>query len=69
MIHECSRPMPCTTPLGDGCVWYIKENGMYENDELAVVLCDDGSIKHFTTEHVKIWHNETYNIKKKEFAF
>lgn len=69
MIHECNKPIPCTTPLGNGWVWYIKENGMFENDELTVVLFDGGIIKHFTTDQVKIWHNETYDIKKKEFNF
>lgn len=64
MIHECRKPVPCTTPLGDGYVWYIKDNAMFENDEVAVVLCASGEIKHFTTDKVKIWHNETYDIKK-----
>lgn len=65
MIHECTNPVPCSTPLGDGWVWYIKENGMYENDELVIILTNGGQIKHFTTEQVNIWHNETYGILKK----
>lgn len=69
MIYEPKRPMPVTTPLGNGWVWYIKDNGMFENDELTVVLFDGGAIKHFTTEQVKVWHNETYDIKKNEFNF
>lgn len=64
MIYECNKPIPCTTPLGNGWIWYIKENGMFENDELTIVLFDGGLIKHFTTEQVKIWHNETYDITK-----
>lgn len=69
MIYECRKPMPCTTPLGNGWIWYIKDNGQFENDELCVVLFDGGSIKHFTTEQVRIWHNETYDIKKNVFNF
>ena len=65
MIHEFKNPVPCTTPLGDGLVWYVKPNGYLENDELTVIMCDGGDIKHFTTSQVKIWHNETYEIKKK----
>ncbi len=64
MIHECNHPVPCTTPLGDGYIWYISSNGMYENDELTVVMTADGSVKHFTTEQVRIWFNATYEINK-----
>lgn len=64
MIHECRKPIPCTTPLGNGWIWYIKDNGMLENDELTIILFEGGLIKHFTTDQVKIWQNETYDIKK-----
>jgi hypothetical protein len=65
MIHECINPVPCTTPIGDGYVWYIKPNGMWENDELTVVLCKDGSVRHFGSDQVQIWFNATYGIGKK----
>jgi hypothetical protein len=37
-----------------------------ENDEVAVILMNGGEVKHFTTSQIKIWHNATYGIKKKE---
>lgn len=58
-------PIPCVTELGDGLILYIKSNGFLENDEVTVVLLGDGSVKHFTTAQIKIYHNETYLIKKK----
>lgn len=58
-------PIPCVTELGDGLILYIKSNGFLENDEVTVVLLEDGSVKHFTTAQIKIYHNETYSIKKK----
>jgi len=64
MIYEPKYPIPCVTPLGDGYVWYIKSNGFLENDEITVILCNTGEVKHFTTDQIKIWHNETYKIKK-----
>ena len=64
MIYEPNHPTPCVTPLGDGYVWYIKSNGFLENDEITVILCNSGEVKHFTTDQIKIWHNETYKIKK-----
>lgn len=66
MIYEPTNPTPCITPLGDGYVWYVKTNGFMENDEVAVILMNGGEVKHFTTSQIKIWHNATYGIKKKE---
>lgn len=65
MIHEFKNPIPCTTPLGDAYVWYVKSNGMLENDEFTCILMDGGAVKHFTSEQINIWHNETYQIFKK----
>lgn len=64
MIYEPTHPISCHTPLGDGYVWYIKINGFLENDEVTVILNDGGIVRHFTTDQIKIWHNETYKIKK-----
>jgi hypothetical protein len=69
MIHELKKPLPVTTPLGNGWVWYVKDNGMFENDEVTVIMFDGGEVKHFTTAQIKAWHNETYDIKKSEFKF
>lgn len=67
-MMELSRPVPCTTPLGDGYVWYITSNGMMEDDELTVVLLDGGHIRHFVTGQVKVWKNATYQITKKNLT-
>ena len=64
VIFEPRNPIPCITPLGDAYILYVKSNGFLENDEVACVLCDGGNVKHFTTDQIKIWHNETYSIKK-----
>lgn len=69
MIHECRNPIPCKTPLGDGYIWYITSNGMLENDELTIIMCDDGSVKHFNTSQVNIWFNATYEINKTPQSF
>lgn len=60
------NPIPVTCPLGDGYILYIKSNGMWENDEFAVVLLDGGYVKHFSSEDIKVWHNATYGINKKQ---
>ena len=65
MIHEFSHPIPVVTPLGDGYAIYVKSNGVFEDDEWAVALSADWQVRHFTSSQIKIWHNETYGIKKK----
>jgi hypothetical protein len=56
------RPIPVTTPLGDGYILYITSGGMLENDEITVVLLNGGEIKHFTSDQVRVWKNSTYKI-------
>lgn len=64
MIHEFNKPIPCVCPLGDGYVLYVKPNGLLENDEFAVILCNGGGIFHFLSTDIKIYHNQTYGINK-----
>jgi len=56
------HPIPVTTPLGDGYIFYITPGGMFENDEITVVLLNGGQIKHFESSQVRGWINSTYGI-------
>lgn len=56
------HPIPVTTPLGDGYILYITPGGMFENDEITVVLLNGGQIKHFESSQVRVWINSTYGI-------
>ena len=66
MLLHFDQPIPCTTPLGNGYILYVRSNGMLENDEFTVVLMEDGGIKHFTSDQVKVWTNSTYGINRKK---
>jgi hypothetical protein len=66
MIHELNNPIACTTPLGDAYIWYIKPNGYLENDEITCILMNGGQVRHFTTDQIRIWNNQTYKINKDE---
>lgn len=67
MISWCPNPIPIIVEgLGDAYLIYIKENGMFEDDEACVVLKDGGQWFHVKTSQIKSWHNATYNIIKKE---
>ena len=63
MIYEFRNSVPVVTPMGDGYVLYVKENGMWENDVFTVVLEKRGDVKHFSSNQIKIWNNATFNIK------
>ena len=65
-IHEFNKPISVVTPLGDAFAIYVKSNGMFEDDECCCCLLEDGQVRHFISSQIKIWHNETYGIKKKE---
>jgi hypothetical protein len=62
LVTFAPHPIPVVTEMGDGYVLYVKENGMLENDEFAVVLSSTGVVRHFTSTQIKIWRNATYNI-------
>lgn len=67
MITICDIPIPVYVEgLGDAYVVYIKANGMFENDEVCVALCDGGQWRHVLVNQIKSHHNATYSIKKKE---
>ena len=64
MIHEFSKPIPVVTPMGDGYAIYVESGGMFENDVWTVCLSEGGSIKHFNSSQVRMWHNKTFGIQK-----
>jgi hypothetical protein len=64
MIHEFNNPIPVYTPLGDGYVIYVTHGGMFENDVFTVALCEDGQIRHFTSDQIKMYVNATFGIGK-----
>jgi hypothetical protein len=64
MIYEFKKPIPVVTPIGDGYAIYVESGGMFENDVWTVCLCADGRVLHFCSDQIRIWHNETFGIKK-----
>ena len=64
MIHEFGKPIPVVTPMGDGYAIYVESGGMFENDVWTVCLSEGGSIKHFNSSQLRMWHNEKFGIYK-----
>jgi hypothetical protein len=58
---EFRNPIPVKTELGDGMAIYVTNSGTFANDVWAVVL-NDGNIRHFRSDQLKIEKNSTFNI-------
>ena len=65
MFHEFNHPIPVTTPIGSGYAIYVRDGGTFENDIWAIVIEDDGDIRHFRSDQLKVHCNGTFDIKKK----
>ncbi len=67
MMLEFKKPIPVVVE-GDknGYALYVTDSGMLENDIWCVVLCDGGIVRHYRSDQIRIYKNETFNIKKDE---
>jgi hypothetical protein len=64
---EFKNPIPVVDQQNnDGFAIYVTNGGTFENDIWCVVLCDGGTIRHYTTNQLKVYNNQTFNIIKKE---
>lgn len=65
MIHEFRNPIPVNTDIGYGWLMYVRDGGTWSNDIFAIVLEDDGIIRHMRTDQFKVLQNPTFDIKNK----
>jgi hypothetical protein len=65
MIHEFRNPIPVSTDIGYGWLMYVRDGGTWSNDIFAVVLEQDGVIRHMRTDQFKILQNPTFDIQNK----
>lgn len=63
MIHEFRNPIPVSTDIGYGWLMYVRDGGTWSNDIFAVVLEQDGIIRHMRTDQFKVLQNPTFDIK------
>jgi hypothetical protein len=61
MITEFRKPIPVTTPLGDGMAIYATDSGTFANDVWTVAL-NDCRIRHFRTDQLTIEKNFTFDL-------
>jgi hypothetical protein len=65
MIHEFRNPIPVSTDIGYGWLMYVRDGGTFSNDIFAIVLEQDGVIRHMRTDQFKILQNPTFDIQNK----
>lgn len=63
VIHEFRNPMPVETQLGYGMLVYVRDGGTFANDVFAIVLDNDGVLRHFSTDQFKFVRNDTFGIR------
>ncbi len=66
MIHEFRNPIPVSTDIGYGWIMYVRDGGTWSNDIFAIVLENDGVIRHMRTDQFKVLRNDTFDIKNNE---
>lgn len=67
MMLEFKKPIPVVVEIDkEGYAIYVTDSGMLENDIWCVVLCDGGFVRHYRSDQIRIYKNETFNIKKNE---
>jgi hypothetical protein len=65
MMLQFTQPIPCIVEDSkEGYILYVKDSGMFDNDEFCVVLKDGGMVRHYLSKDIKIFFNSTYGIKK-----
>lgn len=64
-MMEFNNPVPVVVETDkEGYAIYVVNGGMFENDIWCVVHCDSGTVRHYTSDQIKIHHNSTFDIKK-----
>jgi hypothetical protein len=67
MMLEFKKPIPVVVEGNkEGYALYVTDSGMLENDIWCVVLCNGGIVRHYRSDQIRIYKNETFDIKKDE---
>jgi hypothetical protein len=62
---EFLKPIPVVVEANkEGYAIYVTSGGTFENDIWCVALCEGGHVRHYRSDHIRIHHNETLDLKK-----
>jgi hypothetical protein len=62
MIHRIEPPIWVTTPLGEGDALFLLDYGVNLNSVWLVHLHQDGKVKHFDSDDIRVMGNLMYGI-------
>lgn len=65
IIHEIKQMLWVTTPHGDGIALFLMDYGMQNNTIWVVALEEDGAVKHYDSNQIKLCYNDTINFNNK----
>jgi len=66
MMLEFKKPIPVIVEGNkEGYAIYVTDSGIFENDLWCVVLCDNGIVRHYRSDQIKIHFNQTLGIINK----
>lgn len=64
-MMEFENPVPVIVEDGkEGYALYVRDGGTFENDIWCVALCQDGIVRHYRSDQIKIHLNATFGITK-----
>jgi len=62
---EFSKPIPVVVEDNkEAYAIYVTNSGTFENDIWCCTLCESGIVRHYRSDQIKIFQNQTFNITK-----
>ena len=62
---EFSNPIPVIVEGNkEGYAIYVRDSGTFENDIWCVVHCENGIVRHYRSDQIKIYKNSTFDIMR-----
>lgn len=62
---EFRNPIPVIVEDGkEGYAIYVQNGGTFENDLWCIVLCEQGIVRHYRSDQIRIHQNGTFDIQK-----
>jgi hypothetical protein len=66
MMLEFKNPIPVIVEGNkEGYAIYVTNSGTFENDVWCVALCENGTIRHYRSDQIRVHFNSTFDICKK----
>lgn len=68
-MMEFKNPIPVVVEDGkEGYALYVRDGGTFENDIWCVTLCQEGIVRHYRSDQIRIHYNSTFDITKETKA-